>query len=327
MGSPYFDLEPEDPNSRFLNLFNRFEDQYPDIGQYIKPDDPELLEYQRLAGMPSGSDELISSYVEGRPTREDYSPSTGRRIAAFLLGTLSGRGAEGAREIVEQPYSQALEDWKLEGTGLTSRARMADVERNRQLQALKFGLTTKASQGRARSVDERSRLQEARRIAGEVEKEEERKLRAEENQNQRDIINSMSREVFEQRKSMDEWRKAEALRDNTRMEEAAKERSERLAAEAASFDAINKKLSSYASQQGIQTSIMDERGRKTEMTARDIADEIAYKKAKANPAFADLLEETDEGWKFAEPKYGKDRIRILKNYLNSLSSKYLRGEF
>lgn len=318
---PTFDLDTGDPDSRFLDLFNQFSSQSQNMGQYLQPDDPDLQRYQELAGAPSRSDALISEYLESLPSREEYKPSLGRKIAATFLGALSGDPTKAyamAQRHTELPYERALEQWKLEGTGLTSRARMADAERNRELQALKFGLTTKAGAKKSEAMEGFRRQQEARRVAQEVQDEEAREAGIEERRQRQEEIDSFRKEQFEQRKSMDEWRKAEAARDNQRAVDAAKTRSEVQAEKAATLDAINKRLSSHASQMGIDAS---------DMTALDVAKSLAFKKAKAHPAFGDLIEEVDGEFTLKPPKYGADRIRILENYINSLAQKYLKGEF
>lgn len=320
MDSPIFNLFEEDPQSRFLNLFNRFSEQSPQIGEYLDPNDPDLLKYQELASSPTGSENLISEYIGARPTREQYSPSIGRRMAAFLIGTLSGTGARGAQGFVDQPYNYAEEEWTNEGRNIASRARLIDAERNRELQALKFTLGTKERGLRAKSVDEFKREQEARRLADNVAREEERARQAEALAESRKFNQNMSKLIFNQRKEMDEIRKQNILDDNARANAANKRAAEEAAYRANDLERINKDLAAHASQAGIDTS---------EMNALEIATELAHKRTKAHPAFGDLLEETDNGWKIISSveRGGEPRIRIMKNYMNSLIQKYLRGEF
>lgn len=328
MGTPYFPglfLDENDPSSRFLELFNTFGNQYPDIGRFLQPDDPQLLEYQKLASSPTGSEELISSYLEQLPTREQYKPSFGRKMAAFALGTLSGNPAtasEVARRHVERPYEQAIEDWKLEGSNISSRARLMDAERNRQLQAFKYGLQTKAGAKKSEYTEEARKLAEARRLASEVESEErsnQARLDREEQENWR---RNLSEAVFEQKKAMDELYKQNMIEDNTRANEAAKRAAEAKAAKAADLDQINKRLSAFASQQGIDAS---------DMTALDVAKNLAFQRAKSYKFFADLLEEKagpDGNIVLSiNETLDPERAAILKKWMNSMQQKYLRGEF
>ncbi len=315
---PSFSLEEEDPNSRFLDLYNRFSSQYPDVGQYLQPDDPDIQKYQELASSPSGSEDIINEYYNSMPTREEYKPSFGRKMLATLLGTLSGRNAgEVASSFVQRPYYEAVNEWKMQGPGALARARGEETERTRELKALEFGLKTKAGTKKAEASEEMRKNAEARRLASEVEAGEARETARQDRIQRQQEIDTMRQTLFQHQKDMDEWRKAEAARDNTARDEARKKLDAEKAARAETLGAINKRLSDYASQQGVDTS---------DLTALDTAKELALKRAKAQNAFGGVLEQdpTTGRWNINEDD---PRARLLHIYLNNLTQKLLRGEF
>jgi hypothetical protein len=319
-------------NSSMYNLYNQFGGQNPAQlmqGDYYNPESSSVKAYEELASTPPESEKLLADYAASKPTEEGNRAGFGRKLAAALIGAASSFGPGGPglananmRTVLDAKYNTAMDKWKGEGTNISTRARLADADRSRKLGAFKFGIQNEVNAGRQKTSDEYKRSQEARRLADEIATEkalgESRKF----NQN-------MSENLFEQRKSMDDWRKQEALTDNTRADNENKLRHELQAAKSQSYDQINKDINAFASQQGIDTS---EYG-----SAQAVAYELAAKKAKAHPAFGDLMQElTDENeitenggnkWKILTPEYGADRVRILNNYIKSLMTKYLRGEF
>lgn len=322
MPAPYdfmsFIDDSEGPDSNFLDLYNRFSNQ-PDLSppSYLDPNDPDIKKYQELASSPTGSEELLADYTGRRPSLEDYHPSFGRKMASFLFGTLSG-DPRNASKFLYQPYTRDLEEWKSEGTNLATRARLKDAERARELSALKYGIQTKGAAARAEAVDEYRKDQEARRMAAAVQAEKEKKDKAERDAEQTKIMNEARDRQFHLSEQIHRDLQAQRGESNTRLEEEKKARDKKEAEDAAKLTNINKQLAAFASQHGIDTS---------DRSALDMARMVAFKRAKDNPAFADLLEEVDDGYRFVEPKYGTDRIRILKNYINSLTAKYLQGRF
>lgn len=315
--SPLFSLQEDDPNSRFLDLFNRFgnQSQNQEFGQYLKPDDPDLLKYQQLSSSPTGSESLISDYINSRPERPN--PSFGRKLAATLIGTLSG-GGRTSREFLDNPYNQAIEDWKAEGSNIASRARLIDSERSRELSGLKYGLTNKVNQGRAKAQDERFQEQEARRVAGSVAAEEETRRKDEEHKAEVKFRQNMADEIFNAHKENTAYRKQQDLERNTRLKEEETRKSEERAAKASDLGLQNKKLSNYASTQGVDTS---------KLTALDTAKELALRKAKAHPAFGDLIKEEDGEFSVDPSIMATPRGQSLKIYLSNLTQKMLRGEY
>lgn len=319
MGSPYSFPGVDSP---FLNLYNQFAQNTSFGGDYLNPEDPDFQKYLELSTKPTGSENLIRDYVDRRPSYEEYNPSFGRKMAAFLLGTLSGKGYEGAQKHLFAPLERDIEDWEREGTGITARARLLDAERQRELTAAKYGLQAKGQAARAKAADEYKTATESRRLADEVAKEEERKT-------ERAFREGIAGELSEARKSrldlseqIHQDRLAENARRATEREEALKREEELRAAKEQSFDAMNKRLSAFASQRGIQTKL----GPGKEMTAYDIANYAATEDAFNHPAFKDLLTKTNKGYRI-NPRADKRRLEALGVYINNIKQKYLRGEF
>jgi hypothetical protein len=326
LGPPYLNLYDEDPESRFLNLFNTFSNQYPNFGEFIKPDDPELLEYKRLSGEPTGSEALISDYVSNMPRDEEFKPTFGRKMAAFLLGTLSGNPAaasEVARRHIRRPYEEAFDEWKSEGSNISARARLMDAERARQLNALKFGLQTKARTGKDEAASNFRAAAEARRIASEVADEERKKADAEARKTQRDLVNELAQARFDLAKQMAEVSKRNTIEDNTRADAEAKRLSEAGAAKTSSFQEKNKELSAYLSTRGID---MEGLG----LTALDAAKRAAYEDAANYGAFKDILKKNPkmlEGYSVDNSKANQYVLDALKAFLQQRTQKYLSGGF
>lgn len=320
MASPYFDFGEDLESNRFLDLYSRFAGgNNLDFGQYLDPKDPDVLKYQQLSASPTGSEELISEYVGRRPTYEDYSPGLGRKMAAFLLGTFSGSPGNAynlAQKHLYAPYERAYTDWKGEGTGISSRARLMDAERQRELTAAKFGLQQKASTLKAKSSDEARRLAESRRLANEVQQEEqwkENQRRMEENEIYR---RNMAEEVFGLRKQIfDEGKRRDAER-NTQRETDRKEKDREQAEKTWSLDAINKRLSAFASQHGIDSS---------DYTAQEIANLLAQKKASEHPLFKEFMTKQGDEYIFSSPN--PYRQQDYEKFMKQLVAMYLRGEF
>lgn len=72
-------------------------------------------------------------YLTKAPVREQYQPSKLRRIGAAIAGGLTGlsdprAGIAVARQTVDAPYRDAVEDWQMKGAGLRA---AADIEAQR----------------------------------------------------------------------------------------------------------------------------------------------------------------------------------------------------
>lgn len=314
---PPFNME-DDPSSRFLDLFNRFQSQQPDIGNYLQPDDPDLLKYQQLSSTPTGSEKLISDYIDSRPERED--PSFGRKLAATLIGGLSGQGSKGSRDYLDHPYNEAIEDWKAEGANISSRARLIDAERGRELTGLKYGIQNKVNSEKSRVGEEKFKEQESRRVANEVLMEEDRRNKEEQRIKEHEEAAQRAREIFDFHKEVSNWQKQQDILKNTERAAAAKKKAEDDAAKASDLGLKNKKLFDYASRQGIDTD--------SKSTALDIAKHLAIRKAFANPNFKHLIVEdpnTPSGLNFKDPT--DPASQPAKAYIYALAQKIMNGDY
>ena len=311
MGSPF--QFPGD--SDFMSFYHMFS-QDPSLnfgGSYLDPNDPELQEYQKLAASPTGSEDLIRDYVGRRPSFEDYHPGTGRKLAAFLLGTLSGGGYNAAQKHLYAPLEQNIEDWEREGTGITSRARLLDAERQRELVAKRFGLQQKANIGKAEANDRYRKELEARRRADLLAKEKDR-------EEQQDVVNQARQEAMEFRKEIHEDRQSDIAFRRTERERIRKQKEEEKANKVSN---LKNDLEMTALRRGIDT---------TDVGGEfDLASYLAYHDAMSHPAFKNYLEfnpDADEDemmWKL------KDDIlpgvkQALTAFITNKRNKYLRGE-
>ena len=126
---------------------------------YFDPESPEYKNYISAASKAPESEGLISNYLNSRPNESDYSPSIWRRLGGFALGTLSGLkdpalAGKNAQTFVMDPYNNALTDWKAQGQDISARAKLLDAARNREVNALKFGLQNQTKASRYQSLDE-----------------------------------------------------------------------------------------------------------------------------------------------------------------------------
>ena len=69
----------------------------------------------------------FTSHLGARPQRGDYDPGTMDRILAMVIGGATGYNSPGsggaaARNYLDQPYNQALDDWSLEAQSLEGMA-------------------------------------------------------------------------------------------------------------------------------------------------------------------------------------------------------------
>lgn len=312
-------LPDEDPDSQFLNLFNRFSGQYPDIGQFLKPDDPDLLAYQRRSTEPTGSSELINQYISRMPTHEQYEPSLGDKLKATLVGMFAGGGPEGAyrraSEYVEEPYKEALGEWKTEGSNIATRAHLMDTERQRELAAMKLGLTTKAGAARSEASSKLREMAEARRIAAQVAAEREHNEREADRLKQEGFMNAFRTEEANRQKEMDAWRKQQDIERNTDRDEARIAREKALADKGATLEKTNSHIKAYAQQHGIDTTAQG-------ITTLDIAKLLAFQRAQSYSFFKPVMG-NNEVLDDKDPVRGK----LLRQYIDSQVQKILRGEF
>lgn len=151
---------PSNPNAG--GITNRFRSLRPDsinaqgaipsndLSDYWDPTASKA--YRDLAASSPASEGLIQSYLSKMPTREQYEPGFGRKMAGFLLGTLSGR-PDATSKFLDAPYMDALADWKQQGTSVQNEARLADASRSRELGAMKYDLDAQAKGKRQSALD------------------------------------------------------------------------------------------------------------------------------------------------------------------------------
>lgn len=203
----------EDPQSQFFNLYQQYQNRVPPIEtqSYLNPEDPEILNLRNMYANPTGSTELVNSYLDRRPEREDYSPGLGRKLAAFALGALSGGGYNAARAHIEAPYQNAYKDWTDEGKFINDQVRLLEADRAREIKATEFGLKAKNEAARRNALSEESRRRLSSNLAG---------------QESRDVDRDADRELREKR-AIDAETRAKGYLDLAReRQELARERYE-----------------------------------------------------------------------------------------------------
>jgi hypothetical protein len=163
---------------------------------YFDPADPRYQEYVDLASQAPPSENILGSFMNKMPRREEFQPSTGRKIGGFLLGMLGGMNNPNAayqntRSFIERPYTEALSDWSNESKFIDDQARLADSARNRQLGTLKFGLEQSSRAKRYKSLDEKAAQALAERTAKGAETFTGKSTDRDERAVQNDIMNTM----------------------------------------------------------------------------------------------------------------------------------------
>jgi len=160
--------DEEDPNLTrrmrnpyMMNLYDGGEEA-------IDSTDPATISYMARAKEPLPSQAIYREYLSKRPQTEDYKSSILQKIGAGLLGAF-GQG-EAAKKLVHPGYEKAYGDWQTEGKYVPQIARGADVGRQRELEAERFGIIGTAKK---RQFEETQRTNTA--------SEEARKAKAEAN--------------------------------------------------------------------------------------------------------------------------------------------------
>lgn len=115
--------------------------------------DPRVLALPEFSGTTAAPEtaDVLSQYknwMTSRPRREDYEPGTGRKIAAGLLGFVSGltgnpaAGAATTAGILEGPRLKAMRQWKEQGEGIGDVAKfaqdVAETRRKRESDIMSF---------------------------------------------------------------------------------------------------------------------------------------------------------------------------------------------
>lgn len=187
------------PNADIMSMFQRYSrDINPtDVASYLDPNDPDVMRLRDLYSQPSGANDLVSSYINEMPTREEYAPSTGRKIASFLLGTLSRGGASASQAFNEAPYMDAYKQWTDEGKFIDDRARLLEADKNREIKATEFALRQKNIQAQREAISK----DRARALTGSLAGAEVRNINADEARRLQEARDKFSREMGEQRLS------------------------------------------------------------------------------------------------------------------------------
>ncbi len=304
-------------NDPYFNLMERLY-QRPE-NNYFDTSWPEYQSYVTEASKPTPSEGILKSFINRMPQREEYEPSTGRKIGGFLLGMLSGYNNPSAaykntREFVERPYTEALMDWKNEAQFIDDRARLEDAARNRQLGTLKFGLENKARGERYRALSSEKALDFAGRTAGKsmdlTNKDEDQEFRS----GQADVTNklrklaldlqeqrvNLSREGLDFRKDQEEWDRTHPKTTNAN-EEAKK---------------VRDRLQQDASGLGIPY--------RSSTPSAEIARSIAWKEVLEDPTISQYIEKTEDpsvegGIRYSVPDDWKAIVqRRIQARINSL---------
>jgi hypothetical protein len=152
----------------------------PDIEEPKRSTEGSIDDTAAVAGAAAEGDfDYIKNFEEhlaDRPAREDYEPSTLRKILGVIGGTLAGGNPNVTRKLAGYgKYDEAMGDWAQEGEGL------ADVADLREAQAKERGLGTGREYARetAREAHQRGtkglELEGGRLDLGEAELEEKKR--------------------------------------------------------------------------------------------------------------------------------------------------------
>lgn len=122
-----------------------------------------LNKYQDLAASAPESEKLLRDYAESMPEKSKFHNSVWDYIGAGLMGLSTGLSNfdkpnpaatyAATKGVMDQPYNDAMADWKNRGSKITTEARLLDAARNRELGSLKFGLDKDASERRFQALD------------------------------------------------------------------------------------------------------------------------------------------------------------------------------
>lgn len=173
-------------------------------------DDP-AARYKQLLMQAPPSEAVINAMQASRPKREDYEPNMMTKIlaamAGFSAGTKNpGAGVQTAKKMLDQPYSDALDDYNTDNQGKLEAARMQDSAYNRKLSSAQFNL----NEDRQRKAN----------LASEKDKETQRQLKQNEDINK--IDEGLTKDANEKEKlSLERVRTtAQANADNARAGES-----------------------------------------------------------------------------------------------------------
>lgn len=205
-----FELDDEEDD---FNLTRRMRNPYmmnlyggSDFDPGVDPNDPATAAYISRAKEPPPSQNIYREYLAGRPEEEQFKSNIWQKIGGALLGL--GGQAKAARSLVHPGYERAFADWQTEGKYVPQLARSADIGRQRELEAERFGIVGQAK---------RRQFEETKRKTSEIERTRAEAAKA------RALKEASTKERAESRESRAE---AAAVRAETR-EARAEEREER----------------------------------------------------------------------------------------------------
>lgn len=130
--------------------------------------------YREMINAPSGpANQRYKDFLdEGSPSRDDYKPTKMNRLAAILAGASDGiqrGGGEGyntARKVLDQPYDNAMGDYKLRASKLEAGANLEDKETNNKVKTYRDFITDQNNDQRnqieLKRLDETSRVNNGR---------------------------------------------------------------------------------------------------------------------------------------------------------------------
>jgi hypothetical protein len=134
----------EVPNTPYGNLLRTYGGGIP---QSTSPEDlynldPTSEEYSglmNLARKDSGARGVLENYYSSMPSHEQFKPRLIDKIGGFLAGTFGG-GARATEAFLDDPYNEAVEEWKMQGPGATQRARNLEASKNDEIKAATLGI-------------------------------------------------------------------------------------------------------------------------------------------------------------------------------------------
>jgi len=154
--------EEDDPNLLRRRTSPMY-DVSPDVG--IDPNDPATAHYMARAREPLPSQGMYEHFLASKPDERDpdFKSNVGQKVLAGLFSAFGQKGA--AEKLIHPGYKDAFEDWTTEAKFLPSRARAADVGRQRELESEKFGIIGQAKKRQAVETERTHKAAETQRAA------------------------------------------------------------------------------------------------------------------------------------------------------------------
>jgi hypothetical protein len=112
----------------FDNIYRIYggDEMDPEVEFGEDPPQPRMIPPRMMSYARPGFDTYLE-HIKNMPQESDFEASTGRKIAAALVGMASGlsnpaAGYAAAEQIMRSPYTRALSDWQTKGKELSSLA-------------------------------------------------------------------------------------------------------------------------------------------------------------------------------------------------------------